>query len=117
MWIYDFRTNIHVTLKENTLKLENLQEFIKSYNAENRHERKQTYSEKNPDGRWRCFTYDEISKRDKTNLDISWIKDESLDDLDSLPEPGVIANELVEDLENALEQLREISEDLSDEER
>ena len=117
VWIYDFRTNIHVTLKENTLKIEALQDFIQCYNAENRHERKETWSEKNPDGRWRCFTYEEILKRDKTNLDIFWIKDENLDDLDSLPEPSIIANELVEDLENALEQLREISEDLTEVEK
>jgi type I restriction enzyme M protein len=46
-------------------------------------------------------------KRDKTNLDIFWIKDESLDDLDKLPEPNIIADELVNDLQDALEQLKE----------
>src|SRR3989338_3851193 len=103
VWIYDFRTNIHVTLKENTLKMEALRDFINCYNVENRHDRKETWSEKNPDGRWRYYTYEEIIKRDKTNLDIFWIKDENLDDLDSLPEPSIIAAELVEDLENALD--------------
>ena len=117
IWIYDLRTNMHFTLKENPLKYEDLQDFIKCYNIENRQERKETYSESNPDGRWRCFTYEEILKRDKTNLDIFWIKDESLDDLDSLPEPSVIASGLVEDLENALEQIKEISEDLSYEQK
>jgi len=115
IWIYDLRTNMHFTLKENPLKFEDLHDFIKCYNVENRHERAETYSENNPDGRWRCFIYEEILKRDKTNLDIFWIKDESLDDLDSLPEPSIIANELVEDLENALEQLKELSDDLSTE--
>lgn len=114
IWIYDLRTNMHFTLKENPLNYEDLREFIKCYNPENRHERKETYSENNPDGRWRCFTYEEILKRDKTNLDIFWIKDESLDDLDSLPEPSIIASGLVEDLENALEQIKEISEDLTE---
>lgn len=114
IWIYDLRTNKHFTLKENPLKYEDLQDFIKCYNPEHRHERKETYSEENPDGRWRCFTHEEILKRDKTNLDIFWIKDESLDDLDSLPEPSIIASSLVEDLENALEQLRKISTDLED---
>ena len=112
IWIYDLRTNMHFTLKENPLKYEDLQDFIKCYNPENRHERTETFSESNSEGRWRCFTYEEILKRDKTNLDIFWIKDESLDDLDSLPEPSVIASGLVEDLENALEQIKEISEDL-----
>jgi len=114
IWIYDLRTNMHFTLKESPLKYEDLQDFIKCYNPENRHERKETYSESNLDGRWRCFSYEEILKRDKTNLDIFWIKDEGLDDLDSLPEPSIIASGLVEDLENALEQIREISEDLNE---
>lgn len=117
VWIYDLRTNIHFTLKENKLKEDDLEDFIKCFNPENRFERKKTYSEKNPDGRWRCFEIEELVKRDKTNLDIFWIKDESLDDVDSLPEPGIIANELVEDLKDALEQLEEMAEDLGKSEK
>lgn len=115
VWFYDLRTNKHFTLKENPLKEDDLKDFITCYNPENRHERKETYSEENPDGRWRKYSYEEILKRDKTNLDIFWIKDESLEDLDNLPEPSILAQELVEDLENALEQLREIYEDLGSE--
>lgn len=117
IWIYDLRTNIHFTLKENTLKEEALEDFIKCYNADNRFDRKTTYSAKNPDGRWRGFDVEEILKRDKTNLDIFWIKDESLDDIDSLPDPDVIASELAEDLQDALEQLQEIAEDLGKEKK
>lgn len=105
VWIYDLRTNKHFTLKENTLKEEDLGDFIKCYNPENRRNRKGTE-------RFRCFTYEEILKRDKTNLDIFWLKDESLDDLDKLPDPKVVASEIVEDLEDALEQLKEIETDL-----
>ena len=105
VWIYDLRTNIHFTLKENSMKLDDLQDFVKCYNPENRHKRKETE-------RFKSFSYDEILKRDKTNLDIFWLKDESLEDLDKLPEPHIIAEELVEDLEDALEQLKEIGEDL-----
>jgi len=105
IWIYDLRTNNHFTLKENPLKFEDLKDFISCYNPENRHQRKETE-------RFKKFTYDEILKRDKTNLDIFWLKDESLEDLDNLPDPDIIANELVEDLESAVEQLREISIDL-----
>jgi type I restriction enzyme M protein len=111
-WIYDLRTNIHFTLKENTLQLDDLSDFIKCYNAENRFKRKETYSTETPDERWRCFTYEQILKRDKTNLDIFWIKDKNLDDLDNLLEPSVLAKELVADLEDALENLKEISEDM-----
>jgi len=103
---------MHFTLKENPLKEEDLDDFVKCYHPENRFERKETWSEKNPEGRWRCFDYEEILKRDKTNLDIFWLKDESLDDLDKLPDPNEIANELSDELEMALEQLKEIQEDL-----
>jgi len=115
VWIYDMRTNMHFTLKENTMKYEDLKEFIECYNPGNRYERKETYSEKNPDGRWRCFDYEELIKRDKTNLDIFWIKDKSLEDIDNLPDPDVLANEIAEDLENALEQIQEIVSDLKEE--
>ena len=67
---------------------------------------------KNPDGRWRAFDYEELINRDKASLDIFWLKDESLEESDNLPEPDVIAREIVEDLESALEQIREIVEDL-----
>lgn len=106
VWIYDLRTNKHFTLKESNMKFEDLQDFVKCYNPENRHQRKKTE-------RFKCFTYDEILKRDKTNLDIFWLKDESLDDLDKLPSPDIIAAELVEDLGDALEQLKEINKDLN----
>lgn len=107
IWIYDLRTNKHFTLKESSLGEKDLQDFIQCYNPDNRHQRKETE-------RFKCFDYEEILKRDKTNLDIFWIKDESLEDLDKLPSPEIIANELVEDLQDALEQLKEISEDLGE---
>ncbi|KFD41572.1 hypothetical protein HY02_04035 [Peptococcaceae bacterium SCADC1_2_3] len=114
VWIYSLRTNMYFTLKKNTLKEEALDDFMKSYNPDNRFDRKATYSAMNPEGRWRYFDIDELLKRDKTILDIFWIKDESIDDVDSLSDPDVIVNELVEDLENALEQLQEIVTDLDD---
>lgn len=108
IWVYDYRTNVHHTLKKNPLRLEDLRDFIKCYNPENRHKRKQTWSEKNPDGRWRKFSYDDIIARDKTSLDITWIKDKSLADLDNLPDPDVLAEEIVENLEAGLESFRTI---------
>ncbi|HEY5595429.1 MAG TPA: N-6 DNA methylase, partial [Nitrospiria bacterium] len=112
LWIYDFRTNMHFTLKTSTLKREDLDEFVKCYNPNNRHNRKPTWSEKNPTGRWRAYDYDELVNRDKASLDIFWLKDENLEASENLPEPGVIAQEIVEDLEAALEQFREIATDL-----
>lgn len=114
LWIYDFRTNINFTLKTNPLKREDLNEFVKCYNPNNRHERVETWSENTPDGRWRVFYYDELMQRDKVNLDIFWLRDESLEDTDNLPEPEVLAREIVEELEAALEQFKGILEDLGD---
>ena len=109
IWFYDFRTNIHFTLKKNPLKLEDLRDFITCYNPNNRHKRKELYNaETNPEGRWRKFSYDEIIARDKTSLDISWIKDKSLTDLDNLPDPDVLARDIIENLEAGLESFREI---------
>ena len=62
----------------------------------------------NPEGRWRKFTYDEIITRDKTSLDISWLKDKSLADLDNLPDPDVLAEDIIENLEAGLASFREI---------
>ncbi len=108
VWFYDYRTNIHHTLKKNPLKLEDLRDFITCYNPANRHKRKETWSEANPDGRWRKFNYEEIIARDKTSLDITWIKDKSLADLDNLPDPDELAEEIVENLEAGLESFRAI---------
>ena len=109
IWFYDFRTNIHFTLKKNPLKLEDLRDFITCYNPDNRHKRKELFNaETNPEGRWRKFSYAEIIARDKTSLDISWIKDKSLADLDNLPDPDVLAGEIIENLEAGLESFKEI---------
>ena len=115
LWIYDFRTNIDFTLKTNPLKREDLNEFVKCYNPENRHKRKATWSEEKPGGRWRAFDYEELINRDKASLDIFWLKDDSLEDSDNLPDPGVLAREIAVDLEAALEQFRLIAEDLGEE--
>jgi type I restriction enzyme M protein len=112
LWIYDLRTNMHFTLKTDPLKREDLDEFVKCYNPENRHSRKATWSDKKPEGRWRAYDYEELVARDKASLDIFWLRDESLSDSDNLPAPEVIAAEIVEDLEAALEQFREILVDL-----
>lgn len=114
VWIYDYRTNVHHTLKKKPLQLEDLRDFIDCYNPTNRNKRTESWSEKNPEGRWRKFSYDEIIARDKTNLDIFWLKDESLADLDNLPDPDILANEIVENIEAGLESFRTITDVLDD---
>ena len=109
IWFYDYRTNIHHTLKKNPLKLSDLHEFITCYNSANRHKRVETYhAVDNREGRWRKFGYDDIVARDKTSLDITWLKDKSLADLDNLPDPDVLAEEIAENLESALGSFREV---------
>ena len=108
LWIYDLRTNIHFTLKTNPLKYEDLKDFIKCFNPENRMERKETE-------RFKAFSYDELIQRDKVSLDIFWLKDESLEDSENLPSPDILASEIVENLESALEQFNGIYEDLEGE--
>jgi type I restriction enzyme M protein len=115
IWIYDLRTNKHFTLKTDPLKREDLGEFVKCYNPANRHTRKATWSDKKPDGRWRAYDYDELVARDKASLDIFWLKDDSLEDSANLPNPDIIAQEIVDDLEAALEQFRLIANDLGGE--
>ena len=114
IWVYDYRTNIHHTLKKNPLNIEVLKDFIACYNPSNRHQRNETFNaETNPEGRWRKFSYDDVMARDKTSLDITWLKDKSLADLDNLPDPDVLANDIVENLEAGLECFREITAALS----
>ena len=108
LWIYDLRTNRHFTLKTNPLNRANLDDFVACYNAEDRREREEAE-------RFHHFSYDDLLKRDKANLDIFWLRDESMEDSATLPPPDQIAEEIVEDLRTALGQLEEIAADFSTE--
>ena len=105
LWIYDLRTNRHFTLKTKQMARADLDDFIACYNPANRFERQETE-------RFHSFSYDDIIKRDKVNLDITWLRDEGVEDAASLPEPEVLAEEIVEDLQTALDQFAAISADL-----
>ncbi len=112
VWVYDLRTNMHFTLKTNRLQRSDLDDFVACYKPGEPHKRRPTWSPKTPEGRWRPYTLEEILQRDKCSLDLFWLKDESLEGSDNLPEPGVIAAEIVEDLKAALEQFAEVELDL-----
>ena len=105
LWIYDFRTDMHFTLKNNPLKYEDLTDFIKCYNQKNRKQRKETK-------RFRTFRYNELTARDGANLDITWIKSKKQKEQDSLADPEILAASIKTDLTIALEALDEISRDL-----
>jgi type I restriction enzyme M protein len=115
IWFYDYRTNVHHTLKQNPLTRADLDEFVACFNPVNRHERAATWDEGNENGRFRPYTLDDILARDKVNLDIFWLRDETLEDSDNLPDPDVLAVEIVEELEAALAQFRLIAEDMGGE--
>ncbi len=113
VWIYDYRTNIHHTLKKKPMTSVDLKEFVECYNPTNRHKRTEIWNEEKQEGRWRKFTYEEILARDKTNLDIFWLKDKSLTDLDNLPDPDILASEIIENIESGLNSFKEIMETLN----
>lgn len=104
----------HFTLKTNPLKRADLDEFVKGYKPKNPNRRKATWTEKTPEGRWRCYEYDELLKRDKANLDIFWLRDETLEESDNLPDPEILAQEIVDDLQTALQQFANIAAELKD---
>ena len=109
IWFYDYRTNVHKTLKQNKLAFEDFSEFIKCYKPEDRSKRRET--KKNE--RWKAFTYKEIIARDKVNLDLFWLKDDSLEDTENLPAPEILAAEIVENLEAALAEFRTVEDILN----
>ncbi len=104
LWIYDLRTNKHFTLKQNPLTRTDLDDFIRCYNPENRFDRREGGEE----GRWRAFPYEELLARDKVNLDIFWLRDESLEESANLPAPDVLAEQISTDLQAALEEIKDI---------
>ena len=108
IWFYDYRTNIHHTPRKNPLQYESLNDFVNRYMGGDLKKRKENWNEGDPTGRWRKFTYEEILARDKTNLDIFWLKDDALIDLDKLPDPDQLINEIIENLESALVNFRNI---------
>ncbi|MDP2286984.1 MAG: class I SAM-dependent DNA methyltransferase [Actinomycetota bacterium] len=106
LWVYDFRTNEHFTMKQNPLRREHLQDFVDSYKPGKQHKRAESE-------RFKSLTYDELMARDKANLDIIWLKDDSLEDAENLPAPEIIAQEIVEELQAALNEFAAIAEALS----
>ena len=103
LWIYDLRTNKRFTLKTRQMRYDALRDFIACYNPDNRHDRKESE-------RFKSFSYDELMQRDKVSLDIFWLRDESLEDTENLPEPDELAGEIVANLAAALEQFQDIYE-------
>ena len=109
VWYYDYRTNVHHTLKQKPLSYSHLQDFIACYNPIDRHRRNATWDEGNPEGRWRSYTRDELLARDKASLDIFWLRDATMTDLENLPDPELLAEEIMENLRSALASFEAVS--------
>jgi type I restriction enzyme M protein len=101
MYVYDFRTNMHFTQKTKSLKRADLEEFVHAFSAGHHQDRVET-------DRFKKFSYDELIARDKTNLDILWLKDDSIVDAADLPAPEVIAEEILESLQAAVEEIQAV---------
>ena len=75
VWYYDYRTNIHHTLKQKPLRRSDLDDFVKCYNADDITKRQETYNaDTNPNGRWRKFSAADFLASSKISMDITWIK-------------------------------------------
>ncbi len=114
VWIYDLRSNMPSFGKTNPLQKSHFEEFIECYQAGHQQDRKETYSDENPEGRWRKYTYEEILNRDKTSLDISWIRSgETADDrtlaelLAEIEDKAANINKAVEELKGLIGNLEE----------
>ncbi len=106
LWVYDFRTNQHFTMKQNPLRRTHLDEFVECYKP-GRPRGERVESE-----RFKAFTYEELIARDKANLDLVWLKDDSIEDAADLPAPEVLAREIMEQLEVAVGEFAAIAEAL-----
>ncbi|AZI43429.1 SAM-dependent DNA methyltransferase [Deinococcus psychrotolerans] len=108
VWVYDLRTNLHFTLKTRQMKAADLRDFVEVYHADDRSQRQESE-------RFKRYTLDEVLARDKVNLDIFWLKDDSLEEGSDLPAPQLLAAEIVESLEAALEEFRQVADELGEE--
>lgn len=106
-WFYDLRTNKHFTLKRNKMTADDLAPFVDAYSPADRTQRVESE-------RFKPLTYEELTGRDQVNLDITWLKDDSHVDADDLPDPDVLATEIIEDLKAALAEFEELAEELEE---
>ena len=113
VWFYDLRTGSTFTPKQNPLRRIHLDEFVACYKTDNRAERKATWSEKHPTGKWRSYTYDELAARDKCNLDVTWLSEEGDNDDAAGIDPSVIARSIIDDVQSALAGFAELEAGLS----
>ena len=108
-WFYDYRTDVKHTLVQSPMMRSHLDDFVACYNADNIGQRVETYdAENNPNGRWRKYSVDELLKRDKTSLDITWIKSANPIENVTLAELIETISEKSESINNAVIELKKL---------
>jgi type I restriction enzyme M protein len=110
LWVYDLRTNKHFTLRNRAIQRADFDEFVACYKAGDFAKRRSSWNEKNIEGRWRKFSYEDLLARDRVNLDISWLK--GVDDRSSalsLTQPGELATRIALELRDALEHFERVA--------
>jgi len=108
IWIYDYRTNVHHTLKKKPMSERHLRDFVTRYCPGERQAREETWSEEHPEGRWRCYDVAEVLSRDKASPNIFWLKDQSVNVLENLPEPDILSAEIIAEMETGLLNFRSV---------
>lgn len=115
IWYYDYRTNVHHTLKQKPMKRSDLDDFVACYHADDISQREETYNaETNPSGRWRKFSAADFLATDKIGMDVTWIKPESGENdmslaelLDTIGDKAEKINEAVKTLQALLANIEE----------
>ena len=113
IWVYDLRTDMHFTLKTKRLRRSDLEEFIECFAGGIDSERRETWSKRNPSGRWRAYDYSEIVERPECNMDLSWITPSSSVRSQPILSPDVLTQAIAADLRNALTEIEKIAFSLS----
>jgi len=112
VWVYDLRTNMPSFGKRTPLTLKHFEAFMKAYGDDPHGMSERT--DEGEEGRWRCFSREEILKRGD-NLDLTWLRDDSVERAEDLPEPEDVAAEILEHLRTAMEEMEALTDILSGE--
>ena len=115
VWYYDYRTDIKHTLATNKLERHHLDDFVRCYNPENIDMRTETFdAETSPSGRWRKYAVEELTARDKTSLDITWLKQGGEEEQHTLAELMASIKEQSQNISKAVSELEKLLEDIKE---
>jgi len=112
VWIFDARTNVPgITKKDRPLSAEHFKDFEKCYGSDPNGKAKRKASD-SKDDRWRSFPISEVKEKEFKLDGFKWLKEESLEDADDLPEPDELVTEAIAELEGAVASLKQVMKNL-----